>query len=49
MITKLYSNASSVIALNIPYPLVVSLPSALYKIIIFVTMLHILHKEVYDF
>ena len=49
MITKLYSNASSVIALNIPHSLVVLLPSALYKIIIFATMLHILRKEIYEF
>jgi hypothetical protein len=49
MITKLYSKVSSEIALNIPYSLVVLLSSALYKIIFFATMLHILHNEVYDF
>jgi len=49
MITKLYTNASSVISLNIPYSLIILLPYALYKIIILVTMLYILQKEAYDF
>jgi len=49
MITKLYSNAPSVIALNIPYSLIILLPHALYKIMILLTMSHILQKEAYDF
>jgi hypothetical protein len=40
---------SSAVALNLPNSLMVLLPSALYKIIIFATMLHNLQKEAYDF